>query len=375
MFAQVERFEVGQRFDFAVGNLIERLFHARRKLRIDQRWKMHFQQPVHGQRGKSRHQLIAGFDHIAAILNGADDGGVGAGPTYAFLFERLHQRGFGKACRRLSLVPDRGNGAAVQFCAYSHRGQQDGPIIKGGFRVVSAFDVDAEEARKVDTLAVGLKGRVGRLNGDRDQRQPRLGHLRRHRPLPDHVVQARFDAMQPKFVCCAHYVSGRADRLMRFLCAFRLSGVLARLVAQIVGTVAIRDGLSRGAYGLVGQMHRVGTHIGNMPFLVQLLGNAHRIPCGHLQLAVGFLLKRGGGERWRRAAILRFFDRITDPPDGLQQRFAQGGSLRFIEQQYLFAGGDVPGVLVEILTSSDSHAIDGIQRRLKTAAGRVLIWL
>ena len=46
-----------------------------------------------------------------------------------------------------------------------------------------------------------------------------------------------------------------------------------------------------------GQVGRVGSHVGDVPVLVQALGHLHRVPGGEAVLAVGLLLQRAGGKR------------------------------------------------------------------------------
>ena len=65
------------------------------------------------------------------------------------------------------------------------------------------------------------------------------------------------------------------------------------------------------AHGLVGQRHRVGTHVGDeadgafaeIHAFIELLRQAHGALRGEAELARGFLLQRRGGERRRRIAL------------------------------------------------------------------------
>ncbi len=66
-------------------------------------------------------------------------------------------------------------------------------------------------------------------------------------------------------------------------------------------------------------MNRVGTHVGNVAFFVQLLGDLHRLARGQAQLAVGLLLQRRSGERWRWLTYLAAFADACDFPFALEQ--------------------------------------------------------
>ncbi len=63
------------------------------------------------------------FD-IAAILNGLDDWGIGAGPADRLFFESLDQRGFAVARRRLGEVLGGVKGMQVERIAGRQRRQQ-----------------------------------------------------------------------------------------------------------------------------------------------------------------------------------------------------------------------------------------------------------
>ena len=54
---------------------------------------------------------------------------------------------------------------------------------------------------------------------------------------------------------------------------------------------------------LFGEVHRVGTHVGDQTLLVEVLRDGHRLRYGHAQLAARLLLERRGGERRRREAL------------------------------------------------------------------------
>src|SRR3546814_644553 len=105
--------------------------------------------------------------------------------------------------------------------------------------------------------------------------------------------------------------------------------ILAGAVGQILLVETVADRLARRRNGFARHLYAVGPHMGDEAVLIELLGEAHRMAGGEMQLARGFLLKRGGGEGRLRIARLRLgFDRgDTEParlhigPGGMGGRF------------------------------------------------------
>ncbi len=60
------------------------------------------------------------------------------------------------------------------------------------------------------------------------------------------------------------------------------------------------------------EIERVGTHVGDESVLVKLLGNHHSLGNGHSELARGFLLERGSGERRCRRLFQRMYINAGD---------------------------------------------------------------
>ena len=106
----------------------------------------------------------------------------------------------------------------------------------------------------------------------------------------------------------------RADRFVGFLGVLDLR--LDRRAARSGRILArhTRDA-TRSPGGVdrhLGQVGRVGTHVGDVAVFVQALGDLHRPPGGEAELAVGFLLQRAGGERRRRARGVRLVFDLRD---------------------------------------------------------------
>src|SRR5436190_7604054 len=91
---------------------------------------------------------------------------------------------------------------------------------------------------------------------------------------------------------------------MCFLCRFVL--VLERAGLLISFTVQLAHRSRDVPAGGIAQAYTVGTHIGNMPVLVQLLSDQHGLCHAVTQLSRGFLLQGRGG-KWRgRGTFSRF---------------------------------------------------------------------
>src|SRR3546814_11635923 len=91
---------------------------------------------------------------------------------------------------------------------------------------------------------------------------------------------------------------------------FPCSTLFRSTVGHVLLGETVADRLARRRNGFAGHLYAIGPHIGDEAVLIELLGEAHRMAGGEMQLARGFLLKRGGGEGRLRIARLRLgFDR------------------------------------------------------------------
>ena len=75
---------------------------------------------------------------------------------------------------------------------------------------------------------------------------------------------------------------------MRFLCRFILGFIYPLLV--VFFSVLGGNGSPCGIYRRFRQVYRVGTHIGDMPILIQFLCQQHGLRHGVTKLAAGLLL-------------------------------------------------------------------------------------
>jgi hypothetical protein len=222
--------------------------------------------------------------------------------------------------------------------------------FRRGLRLlVAAFFVHGEETR-VDHGGAGGAKRV-RLAGreiDGDGVERGVDHLAGHRALPDQLIQAqpvRIEERRDRLGGAQR--RGRADRLVRFLRVLGLGLVLVRARRQGVLAEVARDQLAQFGHRFFRQMGRIGTHVGNQAHralvaqghaLVQLLRDAHGA-AGEAELACGFLLQGGSGERRCRTALALLALHVGDVQPaarGRQQSLARGFGVVAVGQVELF---------------------------------------
>ena len=156
--------------------------------------------------------------------------------------------------------------------------------------------------------------------------------------MPDQLVQPELITGQPGLGRRLELLAGRPDCLVRLLGVLDLARVRAGGVGQIVRPVQLAHlGSGRPDRG-VRQRDRIRTHIGDVPRLVQILGDRHRPLRGVAQLPAGLLLQgRGAERRVRPAGIglgLDAVDGVARGPQLLRQRLG----LRLVESDQLLAG-------------------------------------
>ncbi len=146
---------------------------------------------------------------------------------------------------------------------------------------------------------------------------------------------------------------------MRLLGVLDLAPVVARLGGQVLGAVADLD-LGPGTLDrLVGEERRVGAHVGDVPVLVEALGDGHGPGRGEAELAPRLLLegrRREGGLRALRERLR--LDRV-DPEAGVPE---VGGELRgrgLVEQRHVGALGEVAGRGVEVPAGGEPPPAQG----------------
>ncbi len=138
---------------------------------------------------------------------------------------------------------------------------------------------------------------------------------------------------------------GRADGFMRFLRILRFRFVDARLVGDFSLAVQPGGDLANLLDRFGRERYRVRAHVGDeadatfvttyVETFIQLLRQAHGSPRVEAELARGFLLQCGGGERRRRIAATLF------PVDGDDAKLAGAVSGRFAVRRSLYGPLDL----------------------------------
>ena len=113
-----------------------------------------------------------------------------------------------------------------------------------------------------------------------------VGHLAGKGALPDKFVEFFLGGIATGGL---HHHVGRANGFVRLLGSGALGGVAAGL--SEVGSVHLGDGAAGAVYGFVRQVHRVGTHVGDVSVLIEFLCQAHGAAHGHSELARRLLLQ------------------------------------------------------------------------------------
>ena len=179
-------------------------------------------------------------------------------------------------------------------------------------RLILAVGIDRDEAGLHQHRTIGAEGMIrsrAQLGGDGVVH--RLRHLAGDGSLPDQFVETGLIRRQ-RARDVLRQTRGRrgTDRLMRFLRVLGLRLEMTWLGRNRAGAVLAGDGLAYLLQGVLGQIHRVGTHIGNqadrlavdLGAFVELLRGAHGALRGEAELAVGLLLQGRGRERRRGIA-------------------------------------------------------------------------
>ena len=204
-----------------------------------------------------------------------------------------------------------------------HRRQLAAFVVLVGVLRVLAFLVDGQEAGIDHGGAAGAEAVFaagGQVDADGIERG--RDHLPGDRALPDQLVQAAAIVVEEaRDLRRRAQRGGRAHRFVGFLRVLGLGLVGVGLVRQGAGAesraITSRISLTR----IVRQADRVGTHVADQAdraFLadghafIQLLRDLHGALGGEAELARGFLLQGGSGERRGRAALAFLAGHVGD---------------------------------------------------------------
>ena len=365
--AEVEGREHRDAVSVAARNLIEGLLHVGGELVVDEIGEVFLEQPGDGEGQPGRNEGRSLLEDVVTAGNGADDRGVGRRTADLQLLEFRHQTGLGVAGRRTCVVTVGRHLARIQVLALRELGQALLGVVGGS--LVDRLDVGAQEAVEGDgttgcreggspDVTVGNADRGGRGGADRHRESLALGvsHLGGQGSHPDELVELELVAGQAGLGRGAEVLAGGTDGLVGLLGVLDLGGVDARLVRDVVGTVEL-SGLAAGRTdGLLGQGHRVGTHVGDVAALVKLLGHRHGALGGEAEFTAGLLLQGRGAERSVRTTGVRLGLDLGDGERGLLQGLRDGGRGGLVEAAHL--GGEV-AVGVEVASGSDLGVVQG----------------
>ena len=138
----------------------------------------------------------------------------------------------------------------------------------------------------------------------------------------------------------------RTNCLVRFLCASGPIGKSPGLFHRIIQTKLLSDHLSRLIHRLLGQIHRIGTHIRNQTTgisgnfkiaLVKLLCNPHRLRHRKTQLARRLLLQRRCRKRRHGPSHALALGHLCHDKLPLQRTRFNSSGLGFILNRRFFA--------------------------------------
>ena len=316
-------------------NLIQVGLHIGCEIVIHQPGQVLLQQLHHAKRQPRRHQRLPAPIHVLAIHNGRNRRGVGRGPSDTAFLHRLNQGRIRIArWRRSEVLPvfsrvEVAQGkflVRVQLRQSGSRGRgRDLGVFAVVALLVAAFFVGGEEARFGDNRSRGREfGLVGGdaaagLNLHRDGCADGVIHLAGQGAFENQLIKLQFRRVQLRGQGGRQTegVSGWANRLVGFLGTLGLGFIESGLCRhRVLAVTRSRQGTRRGN-GLLRQIHRVGTHIGDEAVFVQGLGGAHGVAGIHPQFARGFLLQRRSGERRGRATPIGLGFHFGDLPRGV----------------------------------------------------------
>ena len=275
-----------------------------------------------------------------------------------------------------------------------------------GIAVIAAFLVEFEKtverndrATRPKRQPVVIPGRARGPEVDGNLVEHGGGHLARHGPFPNQIVEFELVRIQTGESLGQPADIGRADRLVGFLGVLRLARIRPGAFGHVIGSIGRSDMAAGLIDGLSGHLNAVGPHIGDqadglaadVDAFIEALGDLHGLAGGEMQFAGRFLLKRRGGERRRRiSAGLP----ALDPGDG-EIRGLDGGdrpvcrgfvaqrqSVQLLTVEMGQLGGDRSAVLIgkdrvhrpifpghEVLNPGFALANQPQRNRLDTARG------
>ena len=376
--AKVEAGKPGSAIFVAGGDVVELIFHGRGEVIIHQGGEVLFKEPDDGEGHPGRNKSVATRIDIAAVLDGADDGGIGGRTADAELFHLFHQAGFGVASRRVCGMPLGGHAGGGQAITASESGKAllgvIGEIVAIG--LPSGFHIGLEETRKGDGAPSGgefaaLARRGVAKHGYLHGGATRVGHLGSYGALPNQLVQLKFLGVELRVQLAGggKSLTGGTDGLVRLLRILHLARVLARGGGKVIGAVKLACLSAGGLNAGFGKRGGVGTHIGDVTVLIEALGDAHGALGGVMQFAPGLLLQRRGHKGGVRLARVGLFLHGGHLHGGAREAIRERTRGGFVEDDRL--GGKLAAI-IKIAAYGNTRAIDAGESGLK-GAGVIVI--
>ena len=244
----------------------------------------------------------------------------------------------------------------IQRVVLGHGRQRRLLIIQGGLGIIDAFDIGAKETGKLNRAARGAEFAITDFHRHGAELQPGFGHLSGNRAFPDQRIQAPFASAEPQFLGGLHVRSRRSDGLVSLLRTLIAIGELPHAGVQVGVPEPLLDAGACRIDGFFRQVDAVGSHIGDVPGLVQPLGDLHRLAGRHAQFAVAFLLQCAG--RKRRIGLTDFrplFD-AGHLPGAVGQFGLQGAGGVGVQQHHVGIGFQFAGVFIEVPPAGHAFA-------------------
>ncbi|MPM67284.1 hypothetical protein SDC9_114206 [bioreactor metagenome] len=157
----------------------------------------------------------------------------------------------------------------------------------------------------------------------------------------------------------------RANRLVGFLGSCTFCSKIPRGRGEILIAVQRLHHISCSTCSLLAQRRTIGSHIGDEPILIELLGNAHRIGSTYVQLLDCILLKGAGSERNAGTSDKRFALDVLDTIRFTLKLFDDCLYLLLLQQQGVGLLLVDTAVGVEILASCNALTLIRSQLRFK----------
>ena len=371
IIAEVKVLEIGKGLSLSTGDLVEIFFHLRCELDVDELAELFDHQGVNGEGREAGYQGVSFLEDVVPVDDLVDDAGVGAGTTDSFLLELLHQAGLGIPGGwpgPVLLAFQFGAGHGIALLNFRQDSLLVGELRSG---IVRTLYIRSPEARELDGLAAGLEDGVSIADLEAGVEAALIFHLAGDGSFPDQVVEPEVISFELSFELFGTPELGRwPDGLVGLLGVLDLVLVETGLGGKVFCSVEFRHQSANTRDSLLGQADRVGTHVGDVPVLVQPLGRAHGSLCRHAKLPVSILLQGAGGEGGGRALCIRFAFDLADLPVGGLEPGTQILRVLLIQQSDLALrrGFELAGVAVERFSAGDPLAAELGERGFEALA-------